>query len=121
MTAIAIAFGISTSEFNRLLLDNNQRMQELRADDPFVDAIKNFMVSKKEINDAVSAVYAAVRESLVGSKVNFPQSPSAFSRRMREEREALWSVGIEFIIKDGAECNKITIINSNLRRRKKQK
>ena len=95
-------------------------MQELRADDPFVDAIRDFMRDKKELTDSVSNVYTAVRDSLVGSSRNFPLSPSAFSRRLNDERESLWTTGIEFVITDGADTNKLTIVNRNLRRKKRK-
>jgi len=120
MVAISLALGISQTKFDQLLLQNNNRMQELRADDPFVDAIRDFMRDKKELTDSVSNVYTAVRDSLVGSSRNFPLSPSAFSRRLNDERESLWTTGIEFVITDGADTNKLTIVNRNLRRKKRK-
>lgn len=120
MVAISLALGVSQEKFDQLLLQNNNRMQQLRADDPFVDAIKDYMLNKKELNDSVSNVYAAIRGSLVGSTRCFPLSPSAFSRRMNDERESLWAAGIEFVITDGTDTNKITLVNKNLRRKKRK-
>lgn len=120
MSAISSALGISQDKFDLLLLQNNNRMQQLRADDPFVDAIKNFMSNKKELTASVSSIYTAVRDGLVGSTKSFPLSPSAFSRRLNDERESLWASGIEFVITDGADANKITIVNKNLRRKKRK-
>ena len=118
MVAIAEALGISQTKFDSLLDNNNNRMQALRADDPFVDAVKAYMQDKKEVHDSVSTVYAAIRENMVGSKACFPLSPSTFSRRMNDERESLWAAGLEFVITDGVNANQITIVNKNLRRKK---
>ena len=39
---------------------------------------------------------------------------------MNDERESLWAAGIEFVITDGTDTNKITLVNKNLRRKKRK-
>ena len=97
MIAIAMALGISQDEFQKILDDNKKKLQEAYCQmNPFVDIVVSYMHGRNDVNMAADALYRDMQSKIVGSAKAFPDSPSALSRRLNLEREALLAAGYEF-------------------------
>lgn len=95
--AIALALGISKDEFQKILWGNSKKLQAVYArNNPFVDSVAAFVQLKGSIYKSASEVYGEVLASIPGNRNFFPDSPSAFSRRLNEEKDALEQLGIRF-------------------------
>ena len=97
MIAIAMALGYTQVEFQKILDSNKKKLQEAYNQmNPFVDFVVNYMWGKSDVNMAADALYRDMQSKIVGSAKFFPESPSALSRKLNQEKEALLSVGYEF-------------------------
>jgi hypothetical protein len=110
MLAIAMALGIDQEEFQKILWGNTKKLQAAYANNnPFVDCVASYVKLKGTIYKPASEVYGEVLASIPGNKNFFPDSPSAFSRRLNEEKEALEQVGIRFSKSKRSDANYIRL------------
>ena len=110
MLAIALALGISEDDFQEILWGNSKKLQAAYAqNNPFVDCVANFVKLKGSIYKPASEVYGEVLASIPGNRNFFPDSPSAFSRRLNEEKDALEQVGIRFTKLKRSDANYIKL------------
>ena len=110
MIAIAMALGIAQEDFQKILWDNTKKLQAAYAqNNPFVDCVASFVKLKGTINKSASEVYGEILASIPGNRNFFPDSPSAFSRRLNEERDALEQVGIRFSRAKHTDANYIRL------------
>ena len=97
MIAIAMALGFSQDDFQKLLNDNKKKLQDAYTQmNPFVDFVASYMRGRTDVNMAAEALYRDMHTKIIGSCKFFPESPSALSRKLNQEREALLAVGYEF-------------------------
>lgn len=97
MLVIAEALGIPEEEFRTLISDNVSRMNEIRGDTPLVEAIKEYVnrpYAKTKESGYVSEIYTAVKANYSGNKSQLPNSASAFSKKVKLERDTLEKAGI---------------------------
>lgn len=110
MLAIAMALGISEADFQKILWDNTKKLQAAYANNnPFVDCIASFVKLKGTIYKPAAEAYGEVLASIPGNKNFFPDSPSAFSRRLNEEKDALEQVGIRFSKAKRSDANYVKL------------
>lgn len=110
MTAIAIALGIQQEEFQRILDKNRKKLQDAYAThNEFVDFVIAYMSKHAKIDVSVTTLYKNMRENIVGSDKFFPKSPSALSRKLNEEREAILLAGYKFESRKENDANYIKI------------
>ena len=110
MLAIALALGISEDAFQKILWDNSKKLQAAYAqNNPFVDCVATFVKLKGSVYKSASEVYGEVLASIPGNRNFFPDSPSAFSRRLNEEKEALEQMGIRFSKSKRSDANYIRL------------
>lgn len=110
MTAIAMALGIGQKEFQRILNANRQKLQDAyAANNPFVDFVLSYMQTCHNVNDAAAKVYRSMADSIVGDRSFFPKSPSALSRKLNEERDALLQAGYKFESDKTPQNNRLKI------------
>lgn len=64
---------------------------------------------KGTIHKSASEVFGEVLASVPGNKSYFPDSPSAFSRRLNEERDALEQAGVRFSKTKRSDANYIKL------------
>lgn len=97
MTAIAVALGVSQVEFQRIFGENIKKLQEAyNQSSPLVECVLEYMKSHPHVNENASSFYKKLQASIVGSTKFFPNSPSALSRKLHEERNALEAAGYSF-------------------------
>lgn len=95
--AVGEALGIPQEEFQRILWDNNKKLQEAYAqNNPFVDAIVSYVMTHGSIDNRATEVYRIISNSIPGNPKFFPDSPSSLSRKLNEERDALEQAGVRF-------------------------
>ncbi len=110
MMAIAIALGIEQAEFQRILDANHKKLQDAYAtNNPFVDFVLVYLQSHPNVDGPAAKVYRAMEDSIVGDRGFFPKSPSMLSRRLNEEKDALFQAGYRFEKSKTASCNNIKI------------
>lgn len=97
MIAIAMALGLSQEGFQKILDNNKKKLQEAyNQSNPFVEFVVSYMWGKSEVNMAATDLYRDMHSQIVGTAKFFPESPSMLSRRLNQEKEALFSLGYEF-------------------------
>ena len=108
--AIALALGMSEDAFQKILWDNSKKLQAAYAqNNPFVDCVASYVKLKGSVYKSASEVYGEVLASIPGNRNFFPDSPSAFSRRLNEEKDALEQVGIQFSKAKRSDANYIRL------------
>ena len=108
--AIALALGISEDAFQKILWDNSKKLQAAYAqNNPFIDCVATYIKLKGSVYKSASEVYGEVLASIPGNRNFFPDSPSAFSRRLNEEKDALEQVGIQFSKAKRSDANYIRL------------
>ena len=97
MIAIAMALGLPQDEFQKILDDNKKKLQDAyNRMNPFLEFVVSFMRGRSDVDMAAEALYREMQSKIVGSGKFFPESPSALSRKLNQEREALLEEGYEF-------------------------
>jgi len=97
MMAIAVALGIQQEDFQRVLDANQKKLQdEYAANNPFVEFVLRYLHLQPNINMAAEKLYRSMEETIVGDRSFFPKSPSWLSRRLNEEKDALFTAGYVF-------------------------
>lgn len=108
--AIALALGITEEAFQKILWGNSKKLQAAYAqNNPFVDSVATFVKLKGSVYKSASEVYGEVLASIPGNRNFFPDSPSAFSRRLNEEKDALEQLGIRFSKSKRSDANYIRL------------
>lgn len=111
MVAIAMALGFSQPVFQQILDDNKKKLQEAYNQmNPFVDFVVGYMRGRTDVNMAAEALFRDMESKIVGSSRFFPESPSALSRKLNQEKEALLAVGYEFSRGEKKRANNFLII-----------
>lgn len=109
-TAIAVALGIQQDEFQRILDKNRIKLQNAYAElNDFVDCVLTYLQKHATIDVSVTTLYKDMRENIVGSDKFFPKSPSALSRKLNEEREAILLAGYKLETRKEKNANYIKI------------
>lgn len=110
MIAIAMSLGVSQEEFQRIFDDNLQKLQDAYIQsNPFVEAVLDYMRSiSKNVDEPAKKLFEKMKES-VGNNGFFPKSPSALSRKLKENEDALRAAGYEFSTHKEADYNYIRI------------
>ena len=107
---IALALGITEDAFQKVLWDNSKKLQAAYAqNNPFVDCVATYVKLKGSVCKSASEVYGDVLASIPGNRNFFPDSPSVFSRRLNEEKDALEQVGIQFSKAKRSDANYIRL------------
>lgn len=97
MIAIAMALGMTQAEFQQLLSANNVKLQAAYAqNNPFVDAVVDYVRSRGKVDAPAAKVYADFMNSVHSSHKYLPETPSHFSRKLNEEKDALFQSGVQF-------------------------
>ena len=110
MTAIAIALGIQQEDFQRILDNNRKKLLDAYADhNDFVDFVVTYMRKHLNVDVSVATLYKNMYENIVGSDKFFPKSPSALSRKLNEEREAILLAGYKFECRKEKDANYVKI------------
>ncbi len=113
MLAIALALGISESEFRRIYNANKRQLEAARIGSPLVTAVKEFMttISGRKYSASAQDVFTAVHSAYSGDKALLPASASHFSKRLDKEFSNLLKAGFRVNIDDtGAKGTIVTII-----------
>jgi len=110
MMAIALALGIEQAEFQRILDANRKKLQNAYStNNPFVDFVLTYLQSHPNVDGPAAKVYKMMEDSVVGDRSFFPKSPSMLSRRLNEEKDALFEAGYQFERSKTKESNHIRI------------
>lgn len=110
MLAIAVALGKTEQEFQEMLDRNNQKLQESYAENnAFVNAIVDFIRSHGNQDAPASKVYSRLQGTKASNIKDFPNSASAFSKRLNREKDALEQMGIRFSKHKQNDYNYITL------------
>lgn len=110
MAAIAIALGMTQAEFKRIYDQNRAALQAAyNQNSPFVEYVLDYLLNKPSISMSATALYKSMQEGIVGTTKFFPESPSALSRKLTQERDALYTAGYELSKVKKADANYITI------------
>ena len=95
MLAIAEALGIGCEHFQALLDNNVSKMQQSYAgENPFVTTVADYVKKHRKVEGASTEVYNQVISSILGDRRFFPNSPSAFTKKLNEDIEALNNAGV---------------------------
>lgn len=112
MVAISLALGIGKDEFTRIFNANKDALHNIsQKNNMFCTAINDFFDSccKTKIKCTVSELYKSIKESKVCERSALPNSASAFSRKLNEEKSSLQAIGIDFMIVSERNASYITI------------
>lgn len=97
MIAIAVALGIEQEEYERIFQESRDRLQNAyNQNSEFVDLIIEYMKFKNKVKMPATQLYEELSAKIVGSRDFFPKSPSALSRKLNLESDALYAAGFEF-------------------------
>ena len=115
MIAISLALGINEAEFIKIFNENKEILENIsRRNNDFCNAINDFMdsIEKSKIQCTMGELFSAVRDSKVCEKSTLPSSPSAFSRKLNEERAELSKLGITYVIEVKKDASHITLLRT---------
>jgi len=97
LLAIAIALGVSQSEFERIYFENLAEIDKERSGIAVVQAVVEFMTSGavqgRGIEDKVTNLFQKIRANYSGNRNDLPPNASHFSRKLKRERNALEAAG----------------------------
>ena len=110
MTAIAVALGIDQQNFQDIMRNNRKNLQEAYANtDGFVDFVLSYVARNPCRNVPAQKLFLQMMEKIVGSHDFFPKSPSALSRRLKNDRETFESLGYSLDFNKTPTSNTISI------------
>lgn len=96
MTAIAIALGVSQSEFQRIFAQNKAKLQDAyNENNQFVETVIAYMKARGKVDMAADDLHNDMLRSCDYYK-GFPESGSALSRKLNLEKDALAAAGYDF-------------------------
>ncbi len=96
MTAIAVALGVEQSEFQRIFEESKSKLQDAyNQTSELVELVLEYMRTRKRVDLPTSKLYKELRESIIGSGKFYPDSPSALSRKLNLEKDALFAAGYD--------------------------
>lgn len=97
MTAIAVALGVTQEEFQRIFAQNKAKLQDAyNESNEFVEAVVAYMKSHGKVDKPAAELYRDMLKNCSGSLKSFPDSPSALSRKLNLEKDALTAAGYDF-------------------------
>lgn len=110
MTAIAVALGIEQDEFQRIFKQNKDKLQDAYIQtSELVELVVEYMRTRRNVDLPASKLYEELTKSIKGSGKFFPDSPSALSRKLNLEKDALFAAGYDFRKKRVGDYNHIVI------------
>ena len=102
MLAIAVALGISETEFERIFFANVAALDKARANIAIVEAVQEYLnsnfVTGRSVEGKVSELFVKISANYSGAKSDLGKSPSAFSRKLRQELKTFSAVGITVLL-----------------------
>ena len=115
MLAVAVALGEDADEFQRILLENNQKLQELYSNNsPVVEAVVEFMngpmKKTNEVDQESGLAYIAIKDNYSGSPSLLPKSASWFTRELGRQDTALKAAGFKFWVEKKDKANHLHIV-----------
>lgn len=110
MIVIAMALGVSQDEFQRIFDSNRQKLQDAYIQsNPFVELVLDYMNHiSKNVDEPAKKLFEKMKE-YGGNNGFFPKSPSALSRKLNENEDALKAAGYGFSSYKKADFNHIRI------------
>ena len=97
MLSIAIALGLTESEFEKIYFDNLAKIDKARSEIAIVQAVKEYMTTvipnERKLYGTITEVYNKIKGNYSGDKKDLPSSPSRFSRKLSSEHGALFAAG----------------------------
>ena len=97
MTAIAVALGVSQSEFQRIFAQNKTKLQDAyNESNEFVETVVAYMKNHGRVDKPAAELYNDMLKNCSGALKAFPDSPSALSRKLNLEKDALAAAGYDF-------------------------
>ena len=117
MLAIAMAMGISESEFHRLITQNIAQMDASCAGSPIVRAIREYMdgpkAGKRKVVQSSTNFFECVKANYSGQANDLPGRAAEFSKAIKAECSNLLKSGFWCLVDDtGAEGSIITVVRS---------
>lgn len=117
MLAIAIAMGLTESEFHRLISENIERLNNACLGSPVVQAVSEYMngphAGKRKIVEPSTLFYEKVKENYAGPKSDLFSRSAEFSKALKTECATLMKAGFSCLVDDtGANGSTITIIRN---------
>lgn len=110
MTAIAVALGVEQKEFERIFKKSRDNLQDAyNQNSDFLEVIIEYIRTKGNIDKPVSALYKELLSRTRTTSVALPESPSALSRRLNMEKDALEAAGYQFSRKRVGDLNHVVI------------
>lgn len=104
MLTIAVALGITETDFDRIYFDNIKALDKARSNIAVVEAVQEYMnssfVTGRFVKGKVTDLYIKICANYSGSKRDLPKSASHFSRKLRQESKTFEAVGLNVILDD---------------------
>ena len=117
MLAIAMAMGMSETEFHRLITQNIARLEASCVGTPIVRAIREYMdgpkAGKRKVIQSSTNFFECVKANYSGQPNDLPGRAAEFSKAIKAECSNLLKAGLWCLVDDtGAEGSIITIVRS---------
>lgn len=97
MVAIALALDIPQAEFERIFKANKDKLSAAYVqNNPFIEFVVSYVGHRKRINEPAQKLYADMYEYKGNGYHHFPDSASALSKKLNQERDALEDAGVHF-------------------------
>ena len=110
MVAIALALDIPQAKFERIYKANQGRLQaSYIQNNPFIEFVVSYVGRRKRIDEPAQKLYEDMYECKGKGGNYFPDSPTALSRRLNLERDALEEAGISFSRHKRSDANYIRL------------
>ena len=117
MLAIAVALGITETEFERIYFHNITALDKARSNIAIVEAVQEYMnspyVTGRSIEGKVTDLYMKICANYSGSKRDMPKSASHFSRKLKQEVKTFDAANLTINLDDTpADGTKLKIIKN---------
>ena len=117
MLAIAIAMGLSETEFDRLITENTKQLNKACLGSPIVQAVTEYMngphAGKRKIVESSTHFYEKVKANYSGPKSDLFSRSAEFSKALKAECATLMKAGFSSLVDDtGTTGSTITIIRN---------
>lgn len=117
MLAVAMAMGISESEFHRLISQNIECLNASCGGSPVVQAICEYMngpkAGKRKVVESSTDFYTHVKANYAGPRADLFSRSAEFSKQLKADCAILMKAGFSSLVDDtGASGSTITIIRN---------